>query len=115
MELLTICPVNSELNHAAVKCVIGQCRISLNLRTCYQFDVFVCYDGSVCCNFITAMHTLFSVLSKITHAHTRTTWVSRYQKGKSCLDFTEARDCEWQWHELIALKEKKYCVIYYNT
>jgi len=30
----------------------------------------------------------------------RTSWVSRYQKGKSNLDFTEARDSEWQWHQL---------------
>jgi len=29
-----------------------------------------------------------------------TTWVSRYQKGKIKLDFTEARDSEWQWHQL---------------
>jgi len=26
--------------------------------------------------------------------------VSRYQKGKISLDFTEARDSEWQWHQL---------------
>jgi len=26
--------------------------------------------------------------------------VSRYQKGKTNLDFTEARDSEWQWHHL---------------
>jgi len=26
--------------------------------------------------------------------------VSRYQKGKTKLDFTEARDSEWQWHQL---------------
>jgi len=26
-----------------------------------------------------------------------TTRVSRYQKGKTNLDFTEARDSEWQW------------------
>ena len=30
----------------------------------------------------------------------RTTQVSRYQKGKTNLDFTGARDCEWQWHQL---------------
>jgi len=30
----------------------------------------------------------------------RTTQVSRYQKGKTNLDFTEARDNEWQWHQL---------------
>ena len=29
-----------------------------------------------------------------------TTQVSRYQKGKTNLDFTEARDREWQWHQL---------------
>ena len=41
-----------------------------------------------------------------THSHpfngplSRTTRVSRYQKGKTNLDFTEARDSEWQWHQL---------------
>ena len=30
----------------------------------------------------------------------RTTRVSRYQKGKTNLDFAEARDGEWQWHQL---------------
>jgi len=42
------------------------------------------------------------------HTHTHpfngplsgTTWVGRYQKGKTNLDFTEARDSEWQWHQL---------------
>jgi len=29
-----------------------------------------------------------------------TTWVSRYQKGKTNLDFTGARDSKWQWHQL---------------
>jgi len=29
-----------------------------------------------------------------------TTQVSRYQKGKTNLDFTEARDSEWQCHQL---------------
>jgi len=29
-----------------------------------------------------------------------TTRVNRYQKGKTNLDFTEARDSEWQWHHL---------------
>ena len=41
-----------------------------------------------------------------THTHTfngpfsGTTHVSRYQKGKTNLDFTETRDSEWQWHQL---------------
>ena len=29
-----------------------------------------------------------------------TTRVSQYQKGKTNLDFTKARDSEWQWHQL---------------
>jgi len=43
-----------------------------------------------------------------THTHTQpfnghfsgTTRVGRYQKGKTNLDFTEARGSEWQWHQL---------------
>ena len=50
------------------------------------------------------------LVNKPTHTHTHThtfngpfsgnTRVSRYQKGKTNLDFTEARDSEWQWHQL---------------
>jgi len=29
-----------------------------------------------------------------------TTRVIRYQEGKTNLDFTEAGDSEWQWHQL---------------
>ena len=41
-----------------------------------------------------------------THTHpfngpfSQTTRVSWYEKGKTNLDFTEARDSEWQWHQL---------------
>ena len=41
-----------------------------------------------------------------THTHpfngpfSETTRVGRYQKGKTNLDFTEARDNEWQWQQL---------------
>ena len=44
--------------------------------------------------------------SQQTHSHpfngllSKTTWVSRYQKGKTSLDFTGARNTEWQWHQL---------------
>ena len=33
-----------------------------------------------------------------------TTQVGQYQKGKTNLDFTEARDSEWQWHQLAICK-----------
>ena len=47
-----------------------------------------------------------------THTHTHpfngpfsgTTQVSRFQKGKTNLDFTEARDSEWQWHQLVHMQ-----------
>ena len=42
-----------------------------------------------------------------TYTHTRLTALcpelprcSRYQRGKTNLDFTEAKDSEWQWHQL---------------
>jgi len=47
-----------------------------------------------------------STEGKSTQTHTfngplsGTTRVSRYQKGKTNVDFTEARDSEWQWHQL---------------
>jgi len=43
---------------------------------------------------------------KTKHTHTRltalfrATQVSLYQKGKTSLDFIEARDSDWQWHLL---------------
>ena len=32
-----------------------------------------------------------------THVLYRTTQMHQYQKGKTSLDFTDARDSEWQW------------------
>ena len=32
------------------------------------------------------------------------TRVVRYQKGKTDLDFTEARDSEWPWHQLVHMQ-----------
>ena len=41
----------------------------------------------------TYIHPFNDPLSRITR-------VSRYQKDQTDLDFTEARDSEWQWHQL---------------
>ena len=49
-----------------------------------------------------------NVHTYIVHTHTHpfngllseTTQVSQDQKDKTNLDFTEARDSEWQWHQL---------------
>ena len=53
-------------------------------------------------------HFVLAIQSTVSLTHTHpfkgplsgTTRVSWYQKGKTSLDFTEARDSEWQWHQL---------------
>jgi len=40
------------------------------------------------------------VLSLFNGPSSETTRLSQYQKGKTNLDFTEARDSKWQWHQL---------------
>ena len=60
------------------------------------------------CCWTRAIRTITSFRDRCTHTHAHTfngpfsgtTQVSRYQKGKTNLDFTEARDSEWQWHQL---------------
>ena len=54
------------------------------------------------------MHIHWQITNNIFPQHTHpfngplsaTTRVGWYQKGKTNLDFTEARDIEWQWHHL---------------
>jgi len=55
--------------------------------------------------YLVFFHNIF--LITYIHTHTRLTALcpelprcSRYQKGKTNLDFTEAKDSEWQWHQL---------------
>jgi len=74
-------------------------------------EVEHCSDGYLGCKWKKKEKwRLMSLLEFLpyTHTHTHafngpfseTTRVSRYQKGKANLDFTEARDSEWQWHQL---------------
>jgi len=83
------------------------------LQTMRRHEIFVtllesqdecCYDTR--CYFNVCSKADVSQLN-LGHTHTRltalfsgTTQVSRYQKGKTSLDFTEARDSEWQWQQL---------------
>ena len=70
-------------------------RLELVYKFCYLGDM-LSVDGHA----DAAMEV--TVPKTHTHTHTqpfnglfsRTTWVSRYQKGKTNLDFTEARDSE---------------------
>ena len=60
------------------------------------------------CSNTPSLRSFLHSIKKHTHTLTHTfngplsgtTRVSRYQKGETNLDFTEARDSEWQWHQL---------------
>ena len=76
--LLTIC-----------KHVLSACLCQESLQTTKMHMPFYCCYMTVQKKINSRSWTLFG-----------TTRVSRYQKGKTKLDFTEARDSEWQWHLL---------------
>jgi len=106
----------------------GQCNTRLNVtipavtvghRCLFTNTRLFCLvsSGTSCLNLFQPIQFLTSTAASAspstlsmshTHTHTqpfnsplsRTTRVSRYQKGKTNLDFTEARDIEWQWHPL---------------
>ena len=70
--------------------------------------------GRECLSTERPLSLALSLADRLTHTHTHTqshtypfndplsgtTQVSRYQKRKTNLDFTGARDSEWQWHQL---------------
>ena len=72
---------------------------SLHRQTLYIHNA-----GLLTFHFITSWRNV----QYLTHTHTHTfngplsgtTQVSRYQTGITNLDFTGARDSEWQWHQL---------------
>ena len=99
--------------------------VQLRLLKNYCLSLYECELCFLCSNAlhsaavrcICVMLPVITIIIKInivhivhnTHTHTRltfngpfsgTTRVSRYPKGKTNLDFTEARDSEWQWHQL---------------
>jgi len=69
-------------------------------------DHYCCTNGVLAFGQRMQTDVSYSLLIQLTHTHpfnglfSVTTQVSWYQKGKTNLDFTEARDSEWQWHQL---------------
>jgi len=51
-------------------------------------------------SFITASKQVSKYIHPFNGPLSRTTWLSQYQRSKTNLDFTKARDSEWQWHQL---------------
>ena len=65
----------------------------MSASVCLSVCVFACLSTNISLELHTDTHPFNGPLSG-------TTRVGRYQKGKTNLDFTEARDSEWQWHQL---------------
>ena len=74
-----------------------QCQAARRILSVSPSPSVPCSNRASCQHFLLAAHT---------HTHpfngplSGTTQVSQYQKGETNLDFTEARDSEWQWHQL---------------
>ena len=80
--------------------------------SCLPVIAYLCPQcGSYCIGLFQNQNHLFGMAAMhagFTQLHTHpfnglfsgTTQLSRYQKGKTNPDFTEARDSEWQWHQL---------------
>jgi len=83
------------------------------VRLCaLQIDIYH-YQDTLCSITITkqafnaCQHNIsqnyYNTLHPFNGLFSRTTWVSRHQKGKTSLDLNEARDygvLGWQWHQL---------------
>jgi len=67
-------------------------------------EAFCMYQDDGCVRYFFVV--FFYIRQRYTHTHSfngplsGTTRVSRYQKGKTNLDFTEARESQWQWRQL---------------
>ena len=94
--LLSRCRTHRQL----VLAVLRRCRRRWSIRHPAPTDWSAGFvDSRVFVGHLYCLSFMFS-----THTHpfngpfSGTARASRYQKGKTNLDFTEARDSEWQWH-----------------
>ena len=72
--------------------------LACNWHYCAQFIAKPKAASALCFSWVATSSNL-SLHTPFNGPLSRTTRVSRYQKGTN-LDFTEARDSEWQWHQL---------------
>jgi len=83
------CPTNSVKALKATHCYWG------NIAKKSLGEYFLC-----CTLYVPVAGTLNTHTHPFNCTLSGTTQVGRYQKDKTNLDFTEARDSEWQWHQL---------------
>ena len=107
-DLYVYCVVRTLLDswNAAIEMSIMKCYHHHRINTAWMLPNNVCLSIS---QFLKPeIKVIFH--DTLTHTHTfngpfsGTTRVSQYQKGKTNLDFTEARDSEWQWHQLVHMQ-----------
>jgi len=88
-----------------------ECRLSCQKQAPWMQDVLTwgaptdpehptSFHPTPSCNLMTAVSQIIQQQYPLSGPLSRTTWISWYQKGKTNLDFTEARNSEWQWHQL---------------
>jgi len=98
-------PISRFLQHTSTACSRQRVQISAEFCVCAVQTGGPPAPGTSIPSSAATSHAV-----PITHTHTHThpfngplsgsIRVSRYQKGETNLDFTEARDSEWQWHQL---------------
>jgi len=75
------------------KLIRSQCILNNNWTKCITLpSLHQCLDS--------ILYTPLRLTHPFNGPYSWTTRVSRYQKGKTNQDFTEARVSEWQWHQL---------------
>ena len=67
---------------------------------CFIPYVYASQKSQLTLEFGTRFQTSKDPIHTRTHTFSGATRVSRYQKGKTNLDFIKARDSVWQWHQL---------------
>jgi len=79
---------------------------ALSIQQSWQHIATIDLPVSLCPGKHTLTHT------RLTALLSGTPWVSRYQKGETNLDFTEARDSEWQWQWQLTTPAPHHSVFY---
>jgi len=92
-------------------CFLYLSKTLVTFMTAYLFICICCFESDCVANIrshqcikklngLCSVTVLYVTLLPFNGLYSRTTWVSRYQKGKTNVDFNGARDSEWQWHQL---------------
>jgi len=100
VNVLPLSPFSSKTRKVNCYCVHTRC----STHTYHSPRQKFCHCRTACVKQFTGYyktdHQLRTHTQPFNGLFSRTTWVSRYQKGKTNVDFTGARDSEWQWHQL---------------